>query len=106
MRKKKEYTQEELIKMAKIVLEEPYWIQGLSTDEYYERAHDDAEGTSTGIISVIISHGDIFVTTDDRKRNLLRFRIDSGGGESLRVRNALMILALAIKLDNEEHPQA
>lgn len=35
----------------------------------------------------------------------LMFRSYDGGGKSQRVRNALMILALAIKLDNEEYPQ-
>jgi len=35
----------------------------------------------------------------------LRFRNTFGGGNSERVRIALMILALAIKLDNEERPQ-
>jgi hypothetical protein len=34
-----------------------------------------------------------------------RFRTEFGGGASLRVRNALLILALAIQMDNDERPQ-
>lgn len=36
---------------------------------------------------------------------MIRFRGFSGGGQSLRVRTALMILALAIEADNEEREQ-
>ena len=49
---------------------------------------------------------DILITTDKHHGPAMRFRMPIvGGGQSPRVRNALMILALAIKLDNEEHPQ-
>jgi hypothetical protein len=37
--------------------------------------------------------------------NMLRFRGFSGGGQSLRVRTALMVLALAIEADNKERLQ-
>lgn len=36
------------------------------------------------------------------ERGSLRYRNYAGGGQSLRVHKALMILALAIKMDNEE----
>ncbi len=35
----------------------------------------------------------------------MRFRINLGCRESQRVRNALLFLAEAMKLDNQEHPQ-
>jgi hypothetical protein len=75
----------------------------LVCNEPYSRLHDDHDGEFTGKISVVFSpDSDAWVYID--KRDGLRFRTYSGGGASLRVRNALIILALAIKLDNEEHP--
>ena len=47
---------------------------------------------------------DIYIATDRKPGQFSRFRTSGGGGHSLRVRNALMLLALAIKLDNEEDP--
>jgi hypothetical protein len=49
--------------------------------------------------------GDAWVETTKKYNKALRFRDFLGGGQSQRVRNALMILALAIELDNEDHPQ-
>jgi hypothetical protein len=101
----KEPSQERLIKDAKRVLENSFWIPGLETKKFYERLHDDHDGTFEGRIMVVITeHGDIGVQTDGE--SLLRFRVPIiGGGMSPRVRNALMILAFAIKLDNEKEPQ-
>ena len=107
MRKKKEYTPEKLAEMVRVVLEEPYWLSELSSEDYYERVHDDHDGTFEGRLGVTISvDGDVWVTTGIPPQRLLRFRNYYGGGQSLRVHNALKILALAIKLDNEEYPQA
>lgn len=100
----KEVSQERLIKDTRRVLENPFWIPGLDIKVFYERLHDDHDGTFKGKIIVCLDeHGDVYVGTD--KSPLLRFRNDFGGGMSLRVRNALMILAWAIKLDNEKRPQ-
>lgn len=99
-----EPTAEELIKHARLVLENPFWIPELDDNNYYERLHDDHDGTFKGKIIVCFDEfGDIRIGTD-RERHWLRFRNSGGGGMSLRVRNAIMILALAIKLDNEENP--
>jgi hypothetical protein len=46
----------------------------------------------------------MYVKTGDGFR-LLRFRNAFGGGISLRTHNALRMLAEAVRLDNEEHPQ-
>ncbi len=68
--------------------------------------HDDTDGGDKGNISVIVAEdGDIYVGTDVRPGDMLRFRTYGGGGASLRTRSALMILAEAIRLDNEERPR-
>lgn len=86
------------------LLAEPMFIEGIHSNESYERAHDDHDGTWTGTICVQLScDGDVWLGSD-QFRKTLRFRTFSGGGRSLRVHNALRILALAIKLDNEERP--
>ena len=101
-----EPSQEELVAFVHLVLESPFTIPGLS-DEDYERLHDDDDGTGQGSIRVFFGKdSDIRVEiTPTHNGRPLRFRTFFGGGKSLRVRNALMILALAIKLDNEEHSQ-
>ena len=97
---------ERLIKDTRRILENPFCIPGLETDFLHERLHDDHEGSFEGKISICLSEfGDIAIGTDKHKGPFLRFRNEFGGGMSPRVRNALMILALAIKLDNEKRPQ-
>lgn len=69
------------------------------------RRHDDTDGEAgpEHEISVGISRdGDAWVLLPDRS---LRFRGDFGGGMSPRVRRALIVLAEAIRRDNEECPQ-
>lgn len=93
-----------LTKWSKRVLEYPFWIQGLG-HEQYSRLQDDHDGTGRGRIQVSFDQmGDAWFSTDLSPRGL-RFRTHGGGGMSLRVRAALMILAYAIKLDNEDRPQ-
>jgi hypothetical protein len=102
-----EASQERLVKDTRRVLENPFWIPDLKTMECYSRLHDDHDGTYNGSINVTISEdGDVwFRIIGERNSDSLRFRMSLGGGMSPRVRNALMILALAIKLDNEKNPQ-
>jgi hypothetical protein len=90
----------------KKILEEPFWLHSLETRMTYRRLHDDHDGAYSGHIEVMFGpDGDAWVSVSSSKRNEnLRFRMFSGGGKSLRVRNALLILAEAIRLDNEEHP--
>lgn len=86
------------------VLEGNYWPEGLDTRTAYARVHDDCDGDATQVISVSFTpDGDAWVSTLCGRP--LRFRNGIGGGMSLRTRNALMLLALAIKKDNEEIPQ-
>ncbi len=87
------------------LLELPYWPPELCADTMYARLHDDTDGEDKGCIGVLIDKfGDVRVASDACQFEYLRFRTDGGGGRSLRTRNALLFLALAIKLDNEERP--
>lgn len=97
---------EKLVKMAKQLLEKPFWIPSVETKVFYERVHDDNEGKEEGKLIIWVSHeGDVYIKTDKHVGNSLRFRTLFGGGMSLRVRNALLLLVYAIQLDNEEKPQ-
>jgi hypothetical protein len=86
------------------ILEEPFWPEEIDSNEPYTRVHDDCDGDMSQTLSVTFSiDGDAWVTTEFSASR--RFRTYQGGGMSLRVRNALLILAMAIKKDNEEKPQ-
>jgi hypothetical protein len=87
----------------KKLLEVPFWPSSLTPNKPYTRLHDDHDGTHQGRIGVIFDQmGDAYIFSDHQP--FLRFRTWGGGGNSLRVRNALVILAEAIRLDNEDKP--
>ena len=89
----------------KRLLENPTWPEGLEARTMYERQHDDTDGKDEGYLRVVIADdGDAWVSMDVAHHGL-RYRTYQGGGSSLRVRAALLILAQAIRLDNEERPQ-
>jgi hypothetical protein len=90
-------------KMAYEILEAPYWPKDLSSKESYFRTHDDCDGElHKGIAVGFTCDGDAWIYPG---REPYRYRMPCvGGGRSPRVRNALLLLALAIKLDNEEFP--
>ncbi|MFA6183673.1 MAG: hypothetical protein WC682_01060 [Parcubacteria group bacterium] len=99
-------SQERLLKDVLRVLNNPLGIPHLSTEEAYTRTHDDHDGTFEGnLTTFMLRDGDMVVTTDKHHGPPMRFRNYFGGGQSPRVYNALKILALAIKLDNEDRPQ-
>ncbi|HBT80757.1 MAG: hypothetical protein A2568_02445 [Candidatus Yanofskybacteria bacterium RIFOXYD1_FULL_44_17] len=89
------------------VLNNPFWINGLEAGKVHQRLHDDHDGTHAGTLNVLIGpDGDCHTWNDGQPGQSLRFRVPVlGGGMSPRVRNALMMLAFAIKLDNEDYPQ-
>lgn len=99
--------QTEAAKKVHEILEEHFWLPGLEPDEFYFRTQDDCDGDMTEGMSVGIDRqGDAWITVKSRPMHGCRFRMPlSGGGQSPRVRTALVILAEAIRLDNEEHPQ-
>ena len=95
------------IKTIHKLLNEPLPLpEELDPSGIYSRLHDDHDGTMQGSIVVSFNPrvGDVWVDVRHPEHSTLRFRDWNGGGRSLRVRNALVLLALAIKLDNDEKP--
>jgi hypothetical protein len=89
------------------LLENDFWIPSLATNELYTRLHDDRDGESGEkhqLRVYVAPDADLHVFIADSMESL-RFRNYFGGGKSLRVRNALMLLAEAIRRDNAERPQ-
>lgn len=91
------------------VLNSNYWLPTLKTGEVYQRYEDDSP---LGTLSVIIGgDGDCHIAVIQERdpkecRLSMRYRMPmTGGGQSPRVRNALLVLAEAIRLDNIDHPQ-
>ena len=98
-------TPERLIKDARNVLENLPWPMELTTDVIYERLHDDDDGSRKGRLRVQFNAvGDAYVSTDKHRGSPLRFRTELGGGNSPLVRNALVLLALAIQMDGRKRP--
>lgn len=87
------------------LLDEPFWLSSLDAERcYYARQHDDTDGKPDGVLAVTFGpDGDAYVSIDFHPT--LRFRTWTGGGSSPRTRNALIVLAEAIRLDNEDRPQ-
>lgn len=93
--------QQDYQKIVEKLLNAPYFLPHLTTDKNYSREEDDSEmGAGVGVTVRIDSFGDIYLWTTGEKR-IHRFRTMGGGGNSLRTRNALMILAEAMRLDSE-----
>jgi hypothetical protein len=94
--------------VMQVLLETPFWPAGIETRENYSRFDDD---TRKGLITVFFSpDGDSWIDVIAEKDpnemiHTHRFRNYFGGGQSDRVHVALKILAAAIKMDNEDHPQ-
>ncbi|MEI6165905.1 MAG: hypothetical protein WCS52_01805 [bacterium] len=88
------------------ILETPWWPPMLSSDGRYYRPQDDCPPSEGSGIAVSIGcDGDAWVQTYQPMMQSCRYRVPMfGGGMSPRVRQALLILAMAIKLDNEENP--
>jgi len=83
-----------------------YWLQTLDTRHGYTRRQDDTDGQrdhAQNLEVMIGPDGDCWLTAGGGQ--MLRFRTWAGGGMSVRTRQALMVLAEAIRLDNEDRPQ-
>lgn len=88
-------------KLVKELLEKSFWLDGIDPNEIYQISDDDAQGNLTVIFG---NDGDAHIKTNtDPVYASVRLRTFAGGGRNHRSRIAVMILALAIKLDNEEH---
>lgn len=69
------------------------------------RLHDDHDGTFDGLLWVKVGpDGDTWISIRKTEPLGLRFRSWHGGGRSLRVHNALLILAHAVQMDNHDRP--
>lgn len=86
---------------VKVLLELEPILPHLEPFVRYERTQDDCDGDRTDMVVVTLDpFGDVYLSTE--QPGCKRFRTFSGGGNSHRVRRALLILAEAIRLDNEE----
>ena len=106
-RKLRKICEEHPEEVIRVLLEAAFWPKSLKTNTQYSRYDDD---TYMGHISVVFSGDsdgwlDIMSEKDPEDMFSHRFRNFFGGGQSERVRNAILILAMAIKLDNEDRPQ-
>jgi hypothetical protein len=89
------------------ILEGEWWLPLLNKENRFSRQPDDygGMGIKRGILSISrSSNGDMNLCIDGLKVDPLIFRNRGGGGKSLHTHKALQILALAIKLDQEEKP--
>ncbi|MBX4189219.1 hypothetical protein KW785_01325 [Candidatus Parcubacteria bacterium] len=94
-----------------ILLNSLFWPKTLKAGKFYTRRSDDDDGLGN-TISVFVGDmgsraGDVFFDSHLDEHSLSTthcFRTGFGGGSSPRVRNALMVLAIAIDLDNETRP--
>ena len=88
------------------ILMAPFWPPSLSTEKTYFRTQDDNDGDiKEGIAVAIGKDGDVWVQTTTSAMKTCRYRMPLiGGGRSPRVRNALLILAMAIQQDNDDDP--
>lgn len=78
------------------LLERPFWLATLDPEDSYPVKSDDCHN----YLSIYFSlHGDAWI---DIGFKALRFRTGPGGGKHLLVRNGLLILAEAIRLDTSE----
>lgn len=77
------------------VLTEHYWPYQLESDKCYVTTHDDNDGDITsGAMSLMFDRcGDVHLSFIG---NSLRFRTIGGGGNFPKIRNALLLLAIAI----------
>lgn len=99
----RERSNKRIEKDIKIILNSNFCLTDLDVNTLYESLHDDHDGTMEGFLRLIMGvDGDLWIETDSPSGDFLRFRNSFGGGKSFRVQNALKILALAIKLDNNE----
>jgi len=83
------------------VLTEYFWPPNL-TNQTYITTHDDHDGEPTsGMLSVVFScDGDAWIKTYGR--HSLRFRTLGGGGQFPKIRNALLLLADAIRQEGQD----
>ena len=97
---------EDVTDQVRALLEANFWLESITAKEAYRRLQDDHDGTREGYLAVgFTEDGDAWVQTTGGMWPL-RFRMPLiGGGMSPRTRTALLLLAEAIRLDNEREPK-
>ena len=105
MTKKRLVTRDNVEQIVEELLDLPFWPTGIKSMTRYKVQTDDTDGDPTvGWLTVVIGpDGDAHVsaTARDGIPDEIRFRTFAGGGSHLRVRNACLILAVAMKKDME-----
>jgi len=83
------------------VLTEIFWPPNLETKAYIT-THDDNDGEpKSGMLCVAFScDGDAWIEIIGQRQ--LRFRTMDGGGKFLKIRNALLLLADAIRQEGDD----
>jgi hypothetical protein len=109
MQKKSRINFDDVPAVIEELLSKPFWIPSLKPMEWYNRYEDDSPLGSLSVVFGEDGDGHISVIQDrdpNEFKMSMRFRMPMvGGGQSPRVRNALLILAEAIRLDNLDNPQ-
>lgn len=93
-------TPEGALRRTTQLLEDPSLeLPGLKTDAIYHRLHDKNKGDRKRgeVVVSVTKNGNVLLSTYGHDGGLLEFSSE----KSPRVRNALMIMAYAIKKDNE-----
>lgn len=87
------------MKLVDKVLSMRFWPKTLNVRHSYVTSHDDNDGDETsGVIEIcIMDDGDVYVKTISKDPGHLRFRTELGGGKYPKTRNALLLLAEAIR---------
>lgn len=98
---------EDLAKAIDGLLAGAYWPRSLNTDDVYVRRSDRAHGDAGFNQELMITFGSDFdaYIMPAFSMHSLRFREYMGGGMSLHTRNALLVLAEAVRRDNEASSQ-
>ncbi len=89
----------------------PHWPKDLKPVTFYKVACDDKGGDGTCWLKVMVANdGDVHVSMFEQEVDedpiplpSIRVRTFSGGGRNQRTRQALLWLAEAIRLDNNEN---
>jgi len=93
------------------LLKQVFWPTSLKSDTAYTRKGDDTDGSNSHILVMFSRDSDGWIEVvphldpdAEQFSTSHRFRTSFGGGRSLHVRNALLMLARAVELDNKERP--
>ena len=93
---------EEVSKQIKGILESPFWLGEIKSNIVYQTEDDDSPPNEAWLQVVFSGDGDAWVAKiTDSPIKSIRKRTYAGGGRDHRTRQALMILAYAMKLDAE-----